>query len=41
MSLSLLIANDKWQEFDQAWKDMLDSDGGVDDILLSLELAGK
>ena len=41
MSLSLLIANDKWQEFDQAWKDMLDSDGGVDEILLALELAGK
>jgi transcription elongation GreA/GreB family factor len=41
MTLSLLIANDKWQEFDQAWKDMVDADGGIDEVLTALELAGK
>jgi transcription elongation GreA/GreB family factor len=41
MSLSLLIANDKWQEFDQAWKDMVDSDGGIEEVLTALELAAK
>jgi transcription elongation GreA/GreB family factor len=41
MTLSLLIANDQWQEFDQAWKDMADTDGGIDEVLTALALAGK
>ena len=41
MTLSLLIANDKWQEFDQAWKDLVDADTGIDEVLTALALAGK
>jgi len=41
MSLSLLVANEKWQDFDTAWKDMLESDGSIDSVLDALTLAGK
>ncbi len=41
MSLSLLVANEKWQDFDTAWKDMLESDGAIDGVLDALTLAGQ
>ena len=41
MTLSLLVANEKWQDFDTAWKDMLESDGDISEVLEALSLAGK
>ena len=41
MSLSLLVANEKWQDFDTAWREMLESDGDIDVVLDALTLAGK
>ncbi|MCH2104753.1 MAG: GreA/GreB family elongation factor [Planctomycetes bacterium] len=41
MSLSLLVANEKWQDFDTAWKEMLESDGDITAVLEALALAGK
>jgi len=41
MSLSLLVANEKWQDFDLAWKDVIDSGAELDDVLEALTLAGQ
>lgn len=41
MTLSILIAREKWQEFDQAWKDLMAAEGPIDDVLYALRLAGE
>ncbi len=41
MTLRLLVAQDKWQEFDAAWSELSGSDGPVDDLVSALELVGK
>jgi len=41
MSLSLLVANEKWQDFDNAWKEVLDSNTEIDEVLEALVLAGQ
>ncbi len=33
MSLTLLVSQEKWQEFDQAWSELMKSSGPVDELL--------
>jgi transcription elongation factor GreA len=41
MSLTLLVSQEKWQEFDQAWIDLIKSAGPVDDLIAALRLVGE
>ena len=41
MSLTLLVSQEKWQEFDQAWSELVKSSGPVDDLLGALRLLGE
>ena len=39
MNLSILVSQDRWQDFDQAWKESMESED-VSDLLAALRLAG-
>ena len=41
MSLTLLVSQEKWQEFDQAWIDLVKAAGPVDDLIAALRLVGE
>lgn len=41
MSLSILVASDQWQEFDNAWNVVMAGEGPIDDLLVALRLAGE
>lgn len=41
MSLPILVSQEKWQEFDEAWKALMASEGPVDELLVALRLAGE
>ncbi|HJO25979.1 MAG TPA: GreA/GreB family elongation factor [Planctomycetota bacterium] len=42
MSLTILVAQERWQEFDQTWKAALDAgDTDVSDLTVALDLAGN
>jgi len=41
MSLPILVSQEKWQEFDEAWKAMMTSDEPVEPLLVALRLAGE
>ena len=41
MSLTLLVSQEKWQEFDQAWTDLVKSSGPVEDLIAALRLVGE
>ncbi len=41
MSLTLLVSQEKWQEFDQAWIDLIQSAGPVEDLIAALRLVGE
>lgn len=41
MSLTLLVAQEKWQDFDQAWSELIKSGGPVDDLVLALRVLGE
>ena len=40
MSLPILVAQDKWQDFDDAWTDQMATDTPIDDLLTAIRLAG-
>lgn len=41
MSLTLLVSQEKWQEFDQAWSELQKSLGPVEDLIGALRLLGE
>ena len=41
MSLTLLVSQEKWQEFDQAWSELIKSSGPVEDLIAALRLVGE
>jgi transcription elongation factor GreA len=41
MSLTLLVAQEKWQEFDDAWKELMLAEGPLEELLTALRLAGE
>jgi transcription elongation factor GreA len=41
MSLTLLVAQEKWQEFDDAWKELMLAEAPVDEVLSALRLASE
>ncbi|MEM9802666.1 MAG: GreA/GreB family elongation factor, partial [Planctomycetota bacterium] len=41
MNLPLLVTKDLWQEFDEAWAELRDSGGPIDELLPALKLAGE
>jgi len=41
MSLTLLVSQEKWQEFDQAWSELMQSAGPVEDLITALRLVGE
>ncbi|MFN0244609.1 MAG: GreA/GreB family elongation factor [Planctomycetota bacterium] len=41
MSLSHLVAQEKWQEFDDAWSELMLSGGAIEDLFAALRLAGE
>lgn len=40
MTLPILLVRERWQEFEDAWKQVIDSEGPVDEVLVALKLAG-
>ena len=40
MSLPILVSQEKWQEFDDAWRALMTSGGPVDEVVVALKLAG-
>ena len=40
MSLPIYVAQEKWQDFDEAWTEQMTSDQSVDDLLIAIKLAG-
>ena len=40
MSLPILVAQDRWQDFDTAWQASVESEGPVDELIVALALAG-
>ncbi|MEE8467879.1 MAG: hypothetical protein V3T22_05460, partial [Planctomycetota bacterium] len=40
MSLAILVSQEKWQEFEQAWKEVRESEGPIQDLLTALKLLG-
>ena len=40
MNLTQLVSQEKWQEFDQAWAELKNSSGPIDDLLGALTIAG-
>ncbi|MBK7641869.1 MAG: GreA/GreB family elongation factor [Planctomycetes bacterium] len=41
MSLTLLVSQEKWQEFDQAWSELMKSSGPVEELIGALRLVGE
>lgn len=41
MSLPIFVAQDKWQDFDDAWNELMAGEGPIDDLLTALMLAGE
>ncbi|MEZ6004300.1 MAG: GreA/GreB family elongation factor [Planctomycetota bacterium] len=41
MILSILVAREKWEAFDEEWKRLMESGGPIDDLLSALRLAGE
>lgn len=41
MSLTLLVSQEKWQDFDQAWSELIKTGGPVDDLVTALRLLGE
>lgn len=41
MSLTLLVSQEKWQDFDQAWSELIKSGGPVDDLVGALRVLGE
>ncbi|MEM1451420.1 MAG: GreA/GreB family elongation factor [Planctomycetota bacterium] len=41
MTLPLLVTKDMWQEFDDAWAELRQSGGPIDELLPALKLAGE
>jgi transcription elongation factor GreA len=41
MTLSILVAQDRWQDFDRAWKERMASEEGLRDLFVALKLAGE
>ncbi len=41
MTLPIFVAQDRWQDFDRAWKERMVSDEGLRDLLVALRLAGE
>lgn len=40
MSLPIYVAQDKWQDFDDAWNELMLGEGAIDDLLTAIRLAG-
>ncbi len=40
MSLAILVTHERWQDFDTAWQEAIDSGAPVEDLLVALRLAG-
>lgn len=40
MSLPILVAQEKWSDFDEAWTEQMNQDGPIDDLLTAIRLAG-
>ena len=40
MNLAILVAHDKWQEFDSAWNELMSGEGPLDQLLTALKIAG-
>jgi hypothetical protein len=40
MSLAILVSQEKWSEFEQAWQEMRDSGAPIDELLTALKLLG-
>ncbi|HIL52495.1 MAG TPA: hypothetical protein EYG30_09610 [Planctomycetes bacterium] len=40
MSLPIFVTQDKWQDFDEAWNELMTGDGAIDELLVALKLAG-
>jgi len=40
MSLSILVVQDLWQDFDQQWKACIDAEAPVDEVVVALGIAG-
>lgn len=40
MTLPILVAHEQWQEFDNAWRELMTSDEAVDELLVALRIAG-
>ena len=41
MILSILVAREKWDAFDEEWKRLMTSDEPIDDLLTALKIAGE
>jgi|694.fasta_scaffold13447_8 transcription elongation GreA/GreB family factor len=41
MSLTLLVSQEKWQDFDQAWSELIKSGGPIDDLVVALRVLGE
>ncbi|MCB9906928.1 MAG: GreA/GreB family elongation factor [Planctomycetes bacterium] len=41
MILSILVAREKWEAFDDAWKQLMGTEDPIDDLLNALRLAGE
>ena len=41
MSLPIFVTQDKWQDFDDAWNELMAGDGPIDELLVALKLAGE
>lgn len=40
MNLAILVAHDKWQEFDSAWNELMSGEGPLEPLLTALKIAG-
>ncbi|MFT5050384.1 MAG: transcription elongation GreA/GreB family factor [Chlamydiales bacterium] len=41
MTLPILLVREQWQGFEDAWKEVIDSEGPIDELLVALRLAGE
>ena len=41
MKLPLLVSQDRWQDFDDAWQEHIKEDGPIEELLLAVKLAGS
>lgn len=41
MSLHILVAQERWQDFDQTWQEIVAADGSIDDLIHALHVAGE